>query len=98
MSYVFIAPSSSQAPVKAENKKEEKKQEEQGFSFEEIIHNIQKNLFIIQAELAGGIEAITEDKVKEVEDIIDDIETAKSVVKLVGYVDDAVEAAAKVFV
>jgi cob(I)alamin adenosyltransferase len=50
------------------------KSKEQGFNFEEIIHNIQKNLFIVQAELAGATESVTEDKVKEVEGIIDDIE------------------------
>jgi len=50
------------------------KSKEQGFNFEEIIHNIQKNLFIIQAELAGATGSITEDKVKEVEGIVDDIE------------------------
>ena len=43
-------------------------------SFETIIHKIQKNLFIVQAELAGATESITEDKVKEIERIIDDIE------------------------
>lgn len=39
-----------------------------------IIHEVQKNLFIIQAEVAGSLMSITEDKVKEVEKIIDDIE------------------------
>ncbi len=33
-----------------------------------------------------------------VDDIKDDVETSKKVVKLIGYVDDAVELAAKVFV
>lgn len=50
------------------------KSKEQGFNFEEIIHDIQKNLFIVQAELAGSAGSITQDKVKEVESIIDDIE------------------------
>ena len=40
----------------------------------EIINTIQKNLFIIQAELAGRIESITEKKVTELESIIDNIE------------------------
>lgn len=40
----------------------------------EIIHEIQKNLFIIQAELAGADKTIEEGKVKEMEDIIDKIE------------------------
>ncbi len=39
-----------------------------------LIHNTQKNLFIIQAELAGSKMSITEDKIKELEKIIDDIE------------------------
>ncbi len=39
-----------------------------------IIHEIQKNLFIIQAELAGASMSIDEPKVKELESIIDSIE------------------------
>ena len=39
-----------------------------------IIHNIQKNLFIVQAELAGASMSIDEEKVKELETIIDSIE------------------------
>jgi cob(I)alamin adenosyltransferase len=55
------------------------KAKESGFSvgdisFEKIIHDIQKNLFIVQAELAGATESITEQKVKELESIIDSIE------------------------
>lgn len=42
--------------------------------FEKIIHNIQKNLFIVQAELAGAMESITEKKVKILENIVDEIE------------------------
>lgn len=38
------------------------------------IHNVQKNLFVIQAELAGSKMSITEEKIKEIEEIIDDIE------------------------
>jgi len=40
----------------------------------QVIHNIQKNLFIIQAELAGASMSIEEEKVKEMEKIIDSIE------------------------
>ncbi len=46
----------------------------------DIVHEIQKNLFIIQAEIWGSdlsaekSKIITEDKVKELEDIIDQIE------------------------
>jgi cob(I)alamin adenosyltransferase len=43
-------------------------------SFEKIIHDTQKNLFIVQAELAGAMESISEKKIKKVEKIIDDIE------------------------
>jgi len=41
---------------------------------DEIIHNVQKNLFIIQAELAGASMSIDEEKIKEIEIIIDNIE------------------------
>jgi len=40
----------------------------------EIVHEIQKNLFIIQAELAGASMSIDDEKLKEVENIIDSIE------------------------
>ncbi|MEK7089111.1 MAG: cob(I)yrinic acid a,c-diamide adenosyltransferase [Patescibacteria group bacterium] len=40
----------------------------------QIVHDIQKNLFIIQAELAGASMSIDEEKVKEVEAIINSIE------------------------
>ena len=40
----------------------------------QIVHEIQKNLFIIQAELAGASMSIDEEKVKELEKIIDSIE------------------------
>ena len=40
----------------------------------EVVLDIQKNLFIIQAELAGSEMSITEDKIKYIEKIINDIE------------------------
>jgi cob(I)alamin adenosyltransferase len=40
----------------------------------EIVHGIQKNLFIIQAELAGADKTIQEDKVKEAEELIEQME------------------------
>lgn len=43
-------------------------------SFEEIINTIQKDLFIVQAELAGATKSISEKKVKDIENTIDDIE------------------------
>ena len=45
-----------------------------GTPFAQIIHEAQKNLFIIQAEVAGSKMSITEEKVKEIEKIIDNIE------------------------
>lgn len=41
---------------------------------DQIIHDVQKNLFIVQAELAGASMSIDEEKVKEMENIIDSIE------------------------
>ncbi|MFZ2072426.1 MAG: cob(I)yrinic acid a,c-diamide adenosyltransferase [Minisyncoccia bacterium] len=43
-------------------------------SVAKTIHNVQKNLFIIQAEIAGSPMSIEENKIKEMEKIIDDIE------------------------
>lgn len=45
-----------------------------GSAFSQRIHDVQKNLFIIQAEVAGSEMSITEDKIKEIEKIVDDIE------------------------
>ena len=44
----------------------------------EIVHNMQKNLFIVQAELAGAEKTIEERKVKELEEIIDEIVDSSS--------------------
>lgn len=41
---------------------------------DQVVHDIQKNLFIIQAELAGASMSIDEEKVRELEKIIDSIE------------------------
>lgn len=41
---------------------------------DQIVHDIQKNLFIIQAELAGASMSIDEEKLKELENIVDSIE------------------------
>jgi len=46
----------------------------QNSGFGEIIHAIQENLFIVQAELAGAPKSITEEKVKEVEMLVDSAE------------------------
>jgi cob(I)alamin adenosyltransferase len=40
----------------------------------DMIHEIQKNLFIIQAEVAGADKTIIEQKIKDLENIIDSIE------------------------
>ncbi|MDO8482360.1 MAG: cob(I)yrinic acid a,c-diamide adenosyltransferase [bacterium] len=42
--------------------------------FEQIVHHVQQNLFIVQAELAGAPKTITKQKVKEVEKLVDSIE------------------------
>lgn len=45
-----------------------------GVSFSEIIHHVQQNLFIIQAEIAGAEKSTEERKIKEIEKMIDEIE------------------------
>lgn len=40
----------------------------------DFLHKTQKNLFIIQAEVAGSKLSITEEKVKEIESVVDSIE------------------------
>lgn len=51
------------------------------FSFFEIINQIQQNLFIIQAELAGAPKSIEEIKIKEIEIIIDGAEKELPLIK-----------------
>lgn len=43
-------------------------------SYSEVILEVQQNLFIVQAEVAGSDKSITEEKVKKVEMIVDKIE------------------------
>lgn len=43
-------------------------------SISEIVHDMQRNLFIVQAELAGADKSIDEGKIKELEEIINQIE------------------------
>ncbi|MFA6586009.1 MAG: cob(I)yrinic acid a,c-diamide adenosyltransferase [Candidatus Paceibacterota bacterium] len=45
-----------------------------GLALVDLIHGIQKNLFIVQAELAGASMSIDEEKIEEVETFIDTIE------------------------
>lgn len=45
-----------------------------GVPISDVVHSIQKDLFIIQAELAGAEKSVTEDKVKSIENLIDSIE------------------------
>lgn len=52
---------------------------EKGFQFNgqkigDIVHSIQQNLFIVQAEVAGADKRIEENKVKEAEEMINGIE------------------------
>ncbi|MBI4993907.1 cob(I)yrinic acid a,c-diamide adenosyltransferase [Candidatus Wolfebacteria bacterium] len=51
------------------------------YSIYEIIENIQNNLFIIQAKIAGADKKITEEKIFEIEKIIDGIEKELSLIK-----------------
>lgn len=44
------------------------------FNVKDLIQTIQENLFIIQAELAGADKTITQEKIIEVEDVINNIE------------------------
>jgi len=46
----------------------------QGRTLGEIVHQVQENLFIVQAELAGAPKSLTEEKVKEVEVLVDSAE------------------------
>ena len=43
-------------------------------TYHDILHSVQENLFIIQAEVAGATKSIDEEKVKSVEHMIDTIE------------------------
>jgi cob(I)alamin adenosyltransferase len=45
-----------------------------GKVFSELVHEIQENLFIIQAELAGADKKIEEVKVKDMEEVINSVE------------------------
>ena len=45
-----------------------------GTPFAKMVHEVQKNLFIVQAEVAGSKMSITENKIKEIEIVIDYIE------------------------
>lgn len=47
-----------------------------GESFEEIVFQLQKDLFIIQAEVAGAEKTIQDNKVSWLEDLIAEIETS----------------------
>ena len=46
----------------------------QDLKIEEVIHKIQENLFIIQAQVAGADKKIAKEKVKEMEKMIGEIE------------------------
>lgn len=53
-----------------------------GTSFSKMIHEVQKNLFIIQAEIAGSKMSMTDEKVKEIEIVIDYIEKELPPIKI----------------
>lgn len=48
--------------------------EDRGISFHDLVHGIQQTLFIVQAELAGTPMSVSEEKVREIESIINGIE------------------------
>ena len=52
-----------------------------GQNISEIVHGIQETLFIIQAELAGADKKVGEEKVLELEKIINEIETTMPPIK-----------------
>ncbi|MFW5853556.1 MAG: cob(I)yrinic acid a,c-diamide adenosyltransferase [Patescibacteria group bacterium] len=58
--------------IKAEIKEKEIKIKD--FSFADIIHQVQQDLFIIQAELAGADKRLKKEKIKQLEDIINKAE------------------------
>lgn len=60
--------------VKIEKKNKKRLLEIQGRSLADIVHEVQKNLFIIQAEVAGAGKNISAEKIKEIEKIINNIE------------------------
>lgn len=45
-----------------------------GTPFHQIVHQVQQNLFIIQAELAGSPKSISQEKILEIESFVDNIE------------------------
>jgi cob(I)alamin adenosyltransferase len=63
-------------------------------SFEKIVHNIQENMFTIQAELAGASKTISEDKLREAEKLIQDIEKELPPIKTF-FISGGTELAAK---
>ncbi|MFA5778122.1 MAG: cob(I)yrinic acid a,c-diamide adenosyltransferase [Candidatus Paceibacterota bacterium] len=60
--------------VRAKSNKKVFKIENKEVNFSELTLEIQKNLFIVQAEVAGSTLSITKEKIKEVEGIVDEIE------------------------
>lgn len=55
-------------------KEQEKMMHVEGRSYETILGAVQQNLFTVQAEVAGAPKQITEEKVKEIEALIAEIE------------------------
>ncbi len=50
--------------------------------FSEIILEVQQNLFIIQAEVAGSMMSINAEKIKKIENIVDEIEKVLPPIKI----------------
>jgi len=62
------------ARAKSRDRKAIFKIEKEELKFADVILEVQQNLFIVQAEVAGSTLVITEDKVKRVEYVVDEIE------------------------
>ena len=60
------------ARARTEDKSFETQKEKMNFA--EIILEVQQNLFIVQAEVAGSDKTITQDKIKKAESVVDEIE------------------------
>lgn len=63
-------------------------------TFEAIVHGVQENLFIIQAEVAGFPKGLAEEKIKKIEQIIDTAEKLLPPIKTF-FISGGTELAAK---
>lgn len=66
---------------------------EKRIKFSEVILEVQQNLFIVQAEVAGSTLFISEEKIKKIEEIVDEIEKTLPPIKSF-FISGATEAGA----